>query len=72
MKGLLRCLIPISLMFAVSCKQDSQPVADTQEETSIFVPEPVYRWGICIDSLDVVDGTIGRNELLSTDRKSVV
>ena len=66
MKGLLRCLIPISLMFAVSCKQDSQPVADTQEETSIFVPEPVYRWGICIDSLDVVDGTIGRNELLST------
>ena len=66
MKGLLRCLIPISLMFAVSCKQDSQPVADTQEETSFFVPEPVYRWGICIDSLDVVDGTIGRNELLST------
>ena len=66
MKELLRCLIPISLMFAVSCKQDSQPVADTQEETSFFVPEPVYRWGICIDSLDVVDGTIGRNELLST------
>ena len=66
MKGLLRCLIPISLMFASSCKQDSQPVADTQEETSFFVPEPVYRWGICIDSLDVVDGTIGRNELLST------
>ena len=66
MKGLLRFIILITALFAVSCKQNSQPIAEPEEELSIFVPEPVYRWGICIDSLDVVDGTIGRNELLST------
>ena len=67
MKGLIRCLILISLLSAASCKQNSQPIEEpADDEVSIFVPEPVYRWGICIDSLDVVDGTIGRNELLST------
>ncbi|MCQ2068563.1 MAG: peptidoglycan DD-metalloendopeptidase family protein [Bacteroidaceae bacterium] len=67
MKGLIRCLILLSLLSAASCKQNSQPIAEpADDEVSIFVPEPVYRWGICIDSLDVVDGTIGRNELLST------
>lgn len=66
MKGLLRIVILLTILFSVSCKQNIQPVAEADEEVSIFVPEPVYRWGICIDSLDIVDGTIGRNELLST------
>jgi len=66
MKELLRFVTLITILFAVSCRQNSQPVADVQEDSSIFLPEPVYRWGVCIDSLDVEDGVIGRNEMLST------
>jgi len=54
------------LLLAAGCRQNGQPSVQTDEEEPMAVPEPVYRWGVCIDSLDVVDGTIGRNELLST------
>ena len=54
------------LLLAAGCRQNGQPSVQIDEEEPMAVPEPVYRWGVCIDSLDVVDGTIGRNELLST------
>lgn len=40
------------------------PELEPQEEVE---PEPVHdiRWQVCVDSLDIVDGIIGRNELLS-------
>ena len=49
----------------LSCKPNSTPAEPEAFET--VEPEPVhtYRWGICIDSLDIIDGIIGRNELLS-------
>ena len=49
----------------ISCNQKNQtnqPVADEPVEA---LSQPVYRWGVCIDSLDIIDGTIGRNEVLS-------
>lgn len=51
-------------LLITSCKggEAQQPVEETPQDT---VPEPVRRWGIVIDSLDVYDGVIGRNELLS-------
>jgi len=51
-------------LLITSCKGGGaqQPVEETPQDT---VPEPVRRWGIVIDSLDVYDGVIGRNELLS-------
>ena len=65
MKRLLSLFILISILFVVSCKQ-STTVQEPEPEAEYFAPEPVYRWGINIDSLDIVDGVIGRNELLST------
>lgn len=49
----------------ISCKQNSQPVEQVADEPVEVLPQPVYRWGVNIDSLDIVDGIIGRNELLS-------
>lgn len=51
-------------LLITSCKggEAQQPVEETPQDT---IPEPVRRWGIVIDSLDVYDGVIGRNELLS-------
>ncbi len=49
----------------ISCKQNSQPVEPVADEPVEAVPQPVYRWGVNVDSLDIVDGIIGRNELLS-------
>ena len=65
MKRLIGLFILISALFVVSCKQNTA-VSEPDPEAEYFVPEPVYRWGINIDSLDIVDGVIGRNELLST------
>ena len=56
----------LTVLLAAGCRQNGQPSVQTDEEEPMAVPEPVYRWGVCIDSLDVADGTIGRNELLST------
>ena len=49
----------------ISCKQNSQPVEPIADEPVEVLPQPVYRWGVNVDSLDIVDGTIGRNEMLS-------
>ncbi|MBR5935278.1 MAG: peptidoglycan DD-metalloendopeptidase family protein [Bacteroidaceae bacterium] len=49
----------------ISCKQNSQPVEPVADELVEVLPQPVYRWGVNVDSLDIVDGTIGRNEMLS-------
>ncbi len=65
MKRLLGLFILISALFVVSCKQNTT-VSEPEPEAEYFAPEPVYRWGINIDSLDIVDGVIGRNEMLST------
>lgn len=57
-------LILAAMAFLPSCRQaqtaQSEPETSTQD-----VPEPVYRWGLCIDSLDIMDGVIQKNELLS-------
>ena len=50
----------------ISCKQNSQPVEQVADEPVEVLPQPVYRWGVNVDSLDIVDGIIGRNELLSS------
>lgn len=65
MKRLLSLFILIPALFVTSCKQEVT-VSEPDPEAEYFAPEPVYRWGINIDSLDIVDGVIGRNELLST------
>ena len=56
-------LMASALAVTLSCKQNNT----TPEPQEFVEPEPVhdYRWGVCIDSLDIVDGIIGRNELLS-------
>lgn len=62
-----RVILILMSGFAItlSCKQNVNPSDSEPVET--VNPEPVhdYRWGVCIDSLDIVDGVIGRNELLS-------
>ena len=65
MRKLVGLFILITALSAVSCRQNTA-VSEPEPEAEYFAPEPVYRWGINIDSLDVVDGVIGRNELLST------
>ncbi|MBO4560926.1 MAG: peptidoglycan DD-metalloendopeptidase family protein [Bacteroidaceae bacterium] len=68
MSRILRSIIILTAALAItlSCKQNNAPAQPEAFET--FEPEPVhdYRWGICIDSLDITDGIIGRNELLSS------
>ncbi|MBO7050271.1 MAG: peptidoglycan DD-metalloendopeptidase family protein [Bacteroidaceae bacterium] len=65
MRKLLRLVILTVIPFIASCKQNGQPAVQEQEEITDTVPQPVYRWGVCIDSMDITDGIIGRNELLS-------
>ena len=64
MNRFLTYVILTAALLITSCKGGGaqQPVEETPQDT---VPEPVRRWGIVIDSLDVYDGVIGRNELLS-------
>ena len=66
MRRLPGLLILITVLSVFSCKQKSTVYEPEPEEATYFEPEPVIRWGINIDSLDIVDGVIGRNELLST------
>ncbi len=64
MNRFLTYVILIAGLLVTSCKGDrsQQPVHEAAQDT---IPEPVRRWGLVIDSLDVYDGIIGRNELLS-------
>ena len=66
MRRLLCLFVLISALFVVSCKQSTTVSSEPDPEATYFEPEPVMRWGLNIDSLDIVDGVIGRNELLST------
>ena len=68
MKGFWQHTIILAALtaFTISCKQNNNTPEPETDELSYFEPDPVIRWGINIDSLDIVDGTIGRNELLST------
>ena len=54
------------LLSLFSCKPREAQNTPPDEEQFIVQPEPVLKWGINIDSLDITDGVIGRNELLST------
>lgn len=64
MNRFLTYVILTAGLLVTSCKGDrsQQPVHEAAQDT---IPEPVRRWGLVIDSLDVYDGIIGRNELLS-------
>ena len=67
MKKTLRLVIVLAAVLSLfSCKHKEQSSTGNEEEILADVaPDRVMRWGICIDSLDVTDGVIGKNELLS-------
>ena len=65
MKGFLKYAI-LTAGLLLSCKNSSTPVQTDAEESVNAIALPIYRWGVCIDSVTVTDGTIGRNELLSS------
>src|SRR5574344_532608 len=55
-------LITTSLIvfsFFTACENNNSDI-----EKSIQ-PEPQYRWGICIDNYDIIDGVIEKNQMLS-------
>ena len=58
MKRILPILI--LLLFLVSCKGGSEGTKETKKQA-----EPQYLYGICIDSLDVVEGQVQKNEFLA-------
>ena len=54
------------LVLAVcSCNRRNVRVEPVAEPEPTVLPEPDMRWGIRVDSLDITDGVIGRNEVLS-------
>ena len=62
-------IVAVASAFAIHLyfkqSNDNNTAEQEYQECAAPEPEPVYRWGVCIDSLDIVDGIIGRNELLS-------
>lgn len=48
-----------------SCRFKSQDPVVQPEPDEVRQPEHMVRWGICVDSLDVEDQTIGSGEMLS-------
>lgn len=60
-------IVILTAAFAIplSCRQNNTASEQDSQDIAQTEPEPNLRWGLYIDSLDVVDGTIGRNELLS-------
>lgn len=61
-------LVLIGLLTAglCSCGHKSVRNIPVEEPTAESAPVRDIRWGICVDSLDITDSVIGRNELLST------
>ena len=53
----------ILLLFLFSCKGGDENTTTRKE--SRRKPEPKYLYGICIDSLDVVEGNVKKNEFLA-------
>ena len=58
--------ILILLLFLISCKGGSEGTKETKK-----LAEPQYLYGICIDSLDVVEGQVQKNEFLEIGRAHV-
>lgn len=53
-----------ALLFSCKGKTAADSTADSQtQETAVL---PAMRWGVCIDSLDILDGNVGKGELLSS------
>jgi len=60
----LAALVAVNILMTVSCiGKGNSNRTDTAD--SVEVHEPEMRWGICTDSLDIVDGTIGNGDILS-------
>lgn len=57
-------LVLAALALFASCRQAQ--VAPQEEAEPEIVDVSQYRWGLCIDSLDITDGVIQKNELLSS------
>lgn len=58
-------LIGLIIWGVCSCGHRSAQSVPVEEPVVEPEPELDTRWGICVDSLDIDDGIIGRNELLS-------
>lgn len=57
--------ILIVLLFLVSCGGGNEN-SESRKEVRKAKPEPVYLYGICIDSLDVKEDCVKKNEFLGT------
>ncbi|MBR6092162.1 MAG: peptidoglycan DD-metalloendopeptidase family protein [Bacteroidales bacterium] len=55
----------ILLLFLVSCGGGNEN-SESRKEVRKAKPEPVYLYGICIDSLDVKEDCVKKNEFLGT------
>jgi hypothetical protein len=65
--GLLTTIVLLSFFLLYGCRNRTARIKD--EVTESVVQDTIYpefRWEICIDSLDIHSGIIGRNEVLST------
>lgn len=54
----------IVLLFLVSCGGGNEN-SESKKEVRKAKPEPVYVYGICIDSLDISEGKVQKNEFLA-------
>lgn len=54
----------IVLLFLVSCGGGNEN-SESKKEVRKAKPEPVYLYGICIDSLDILEGKVQKNEFLA-------
>lgn len=54
----------ILLLFLVSCGGGNEN-SESKKEVRKAKPEPVYLYGICIDSLDILEGKVQKNEFLA-------
>ncbi|MBQ3844044.1 MAG: peptidoglycan DD-metalloendopeptidase family protein [Bacteroidales bacterium] len=62
MKYLTPILIVLLFLFSYGCGNEN---SESKKEVRKAKPEPVYLYGICIDSLDVVEGKVQKNEFLA-------
>lgn len=57
-KELIITLLIVSSFFT-ACENKQSCIEES------VLPEPEYRWGICIDNYDIIDGVIKKNQMLS-------
>lgn len=57
-KELITTLLIVSSFFT-ACDNKQSCIEES------VLPEPEYRWGICIDNYDIIDGVIEKNQMLS-------